>query len=255
MPEIDIAGVSTHYEEHGEGEPLVLLHGGMSDSTSWAMQVPALAAAYRVLAPDRRGHGRSGDTDAPYSYEDMATETVAFLEQVVGGPAHLVGWSDGGNVALLVAAQRPDLVRRQVAIGANFHHEGLMDVADMGVDPDAPEVAMFKGLHDAVSPGGAEHWPSFFRRSMQMWREGPTMTVDDLAAIDVPTLVLVGDDEPITLEHTCALYESLPASQLAVVPGTSHLLLLEKPDVANQLILGFLAETEPPATMFPVRRA
>jgi pimeloyl-ACP methyl ester carboxylesterase len=255
VPTVEIDGVTTYYEEQGQGDPLVLLHGGMSDSSSWGMQVPAFAAAYRVFAPDRRGHGRTSDTDAPYTYEDMATETIAFLEQVVSGPAHLVGWSDGGNIALLVAAQRPDLVRRQVVVGANFHHEGLMDVADMGGDPDAPEVAMFKGMHDALSPGGPDHWPSFFRRSMQMWREGPTMTVGDLAGIDVPTLVLVGDDEPITLDHTCALYEALPASQLAIVPGTSHLLLLEKPDAGNKLILDFLAETEPPATMFPIRRA
>jgi pimeloyl-ACP methyl ester carboxylesterase len=255
MAEVEIAGVTTHYEEQGEGVPLVLLHGGMSDSTSWGMQLPALAAAYHVYAPDRRGHGRSGDTDEAYTYEAMATETIAFLDQVVGGPAHLVGWSDGGNVALLVAAQRADLVRRQVVIGANFHHEGLMDVADMGDDPDAPSVAMFKGMHDAVSPGGPDHWPSFLRRSMQMWREGPTMTVEDLGRIDVPTLVLVGDDEPIYLEHTCALYEALPVSQLAVVPGTSHALPFEKPDAANRLMLDFLAETDPPATMLPVRRA
>jgi pimeloyl-ACP methyl ester carboxylesterase len=255
MTTVEIEGVSAYYEEQGHGDPLVLLHGGLSSSAEWGMQLPALAAAYHVFAPDRRGHGRSSDTDAPYTYEDMAAETIAFLEQVVGGPAHLVGWSDGGNVVLLVAAQRPDLVRRQVVVGANFHHEGLMDAADMGDDPEAPEVAIFKSLHDAVSPGGSGHWASFFLRSMQLWRDGPTMTVADLARIVVPTLVLVGDDEPITLEHTCALYEALPDSQLAVVAGASHLLLLEKADTANKLILDFLAETGPPATMVPIRRA
>jgi pimeloyl-ACP methyl ester carboxylesterase len=208
-----------------------------------------------VYAPDRRGHGRSADNDEPYSYEAMATETIAFLEQVVGGAAHLVGWSDGGNVALLVSAQRPDLVRRQVVIGSNFHHTGLLDAFDLGEDPDAPDVAMFKAMQDALSPGGPEHWPSFFHRSARMWREGPTMTVDDLAKIDVPTLVLAGDDEVIHLAHTCALYEALPESQLAIVPGTSHLLTMEKPDVVNAIILGFLAETERPTTLIPVRRA
>jgi pimeloyl-ACP methyl ester carboxylesterase len=208
-----------------------------------------------VLAPDRRGHGRSSDTDAPYSYEDMATETITFLEQVVGGPAHLVGWSDGGNVALLIAAQRPDLVRRQVLMGSNFHHDGLLDAFDLGEDPDAPDVAMFRTMHDAVSPGGPDHWPSFFHRSARMWREGPTMTVEDLARIEVPTLVLAGDDEVIKLDHTCALYESLPVSQLAIVPGTSHALGFEKPDIVNKIILDYLAETEPPTTIIPVRRA
>ena len=255
MPEVEIAGVATHYEEQGEGDPLVLLHGGMSDSSAWAMQLPALAAAYHVYTPDRRGHGRSADNDEPYSYEDMAAQTVAFLDQVVGGAAHLVGWSDGGNVALLVAAQRPDLVRRQVVMGSNFHHEGLLDAFDLGDDPEAPDVAMFKAMHDAVSPGGTDHWASFFHRSARMWREGPTMTVADLARIDVPTLVLAGDDEVIHLAHTCALYESLPASQLAIVPGTSHALGLEKPETVNRIVLDFLTETEPPTTIIPVRRA
>jgi pimeloyl-ACP methyl ester carboxylesterase len=255
MATIDIDGVSTHYDEEGEGDPLVLLHGGLSDSSAWGMQTPAFTASYRVFAPDRRGHGRTHDTDAAYTYEAMAAETITFLEQVVGGSAHLVGWSDGGDVALLVAAARPDLVRRMVVIGANFHHDGLMHSAGLGEDPDSSDLDLFRSMHDALTPGGPEHWPVFFRRTAQLWREGPTMTVEDLAAIDVPTLVLAGDDDAIRFDHTCSLYEALPASQLAIVPGASHFVLMEKPELANRLVLDFLAETEPPATLFPLRRA
>ena len=88
------------YSVEGDGDPVVLLHGGMSDSTGWGMQTPALAER-TVFLTDRRGHGRTPDTDAPFSYDDMADETIEFLEQVVGGPARLVGWSDGGIVALV----------------------------------------------------------------------------------------------------------------------------------------------------------
>src|SRR4051812_30153948 len=105
------------YEVMGEGDPVVLLHGGLSDGTAWGLQLPALAEHHRVFVPDRRGHGKSPDTDAPFHYEDMAAETIGFLDAIVGGPAHLVGWSDGGIVALFVARDRPDLVRRQVLIG------------------------------------------------------------------------------------------------------------------------------------------
>jgi pimeloyl-ACP methyl ester carboxylesterase len=255
MATVDIGGVTTHYEEQGEGDPLVLLHGGMSDSSAWGMQLPALSATYHVYAPDRRGHGRTYDNEEPYTYEAAATETIAFLEQVVGGPAHLVGWSDGGNVALLVSVQRPDLVRRQVVIGANFHFEGLVEGFGLGDDPDAPDVAIFRGAHEAASPDGPEHWPVFFHKSARMWREGPTMTAGDVARVEAPTLVLAGDDEMITLEHICAMYEALPAGQLAIVPGTSHVLLLEKADLVNRLLLEFLAETAPPSTLMPIRRA
>jgi pimeloyl-ACP methyl ester carboxylesterase len=89
---------------------------------------------------------------------------------------------------------------------------------------------------------------------MKLWREQPTLTVDDVAKVTVPTLVLAGDDEAIRLEHTAAMYEALPEAQLGIVPGTSHVLTLEKPDLVNRLIVEFLAETGPPVTMMPIRR-
>jgi pimeloyl-ACP methyl ester carboxylesterase len=98
------------------------------------------------------------------------------------------------------------------------------------------------------------HWPVFFRKSMKMWREQPTLTVEDVARIHLPTLVLAGDDEAIRLDHTAAMYEALPEGQLAIVPGTSHVLTLEKPDLVNRLLLEFLAETGSPVTMVPIRR-
>src|SRR5437764_12591367 len=105
---VQLGEVNTWYEDSGAGEPVVLLHGGMSDSTAWGMQTPTFAESYRVFCPDRRGHGKTPDVDGPLRYEDMAADTVAFLETVIGGPAHLVGWSDGGNVALIVSRRRPD---------------------------------------------------------------------------------------------------------------------------------------------------
>lgn len=244
-----------HYEVHGEdgSPPVVLLHGGMSDGTAWMPQVPALAARHRVFVPDRRGHGKTPDTDAPFSYHAMANETIEFLSTVVGGQAALVGWSDGGIVALVVAMQRPDLVRRQVLIGANFHHSGLVDSFDPGDDPDAADVAVFRSLYEASAVDPA-HWPEFFHKTVRLWREQPELTVDDVAAVTTPTLVLAGDDEVVHLSHTVALYEALPDAELAIVPGTSHLLTVEKPDLVNRLLVEFLDETEPPTTLMPVRR-
>jgi pimeloyl-ACP methyl ester carboxylesterase len=251
---VQLGEVKTWYEADGHGDPVVLLHGGMSDSTAWGMQLPAFAATYRVFSPDRRGHGKTPDVEGPLAYDDMAADTVSFLETVVGGPAHLIGWSDGGIVALLVALRRPDLVRRQVVIGANFHHDGLLDAFHLGDDPDADDVSLFKGMYEANAVEPAK-WPVFFRKSERMWREEPTMTIDEIRGIEAPTLVMVGDDDAIEYDHTIALFEALPAGQLAVVPGTSHVLNLEKPALVNQLVLDFLAETDPPGTFMPFRRA
>src|SRR3954454_13047340 len=106
---VDINGVNTWYDEVGSGEPLILLHGGLCTNETWGSQMPTLAEHFRVLAPERRGHGHTADVEGPLNYTAMATDTIGFLDNVVGGPACLVGWSDGAIVGLLVAQERPDL--------------------------------------------------------------------------------------------------------------------------------------------------
>ena len=253
----DVEGIHTWYDEHGDGDPLVLLHGGMCTNETWAAQVPAFAERFRVLAPERRGHGHTGDVDGPLHYADMASDTIGFLEQVVAGPAHLVGWSDGGIIGLLVALRCPDLVRKLVVIGTNYDTAGLAPgVDDMlaAMDPVGEEVAMFRDAHGAHSPDGAEHWPVFFSKFIAMARSEPHIDVAELAAIAAPTLVVVGDDDMVSLEHSVALYRAIPGAELAVIPGTSHAAMLEKPALCNQIVLDFL-EHEPVSTMLPLRRA
>jgi pimeloyl-ACP methyl ester carboxylesterase len=175
------------------------------------------------------------------------------LETVVGGRAHLVGWSDGGIIALLAAQRRPDLVGRMVIIGANYHFNGIRE---MGSDGEPPEV--FQSLAAAYaerSPDGPEHFEAVAQKSLTLFRSEPTMTLEDLAGIAAPTLVISGDDDLPTLEHTVSLYEALPAGQLAVLPAASHAVVLEKPALVATLILEFLAQQLPPRTLMPNRRA
>ncbi|MET9777593.1 alpha/beta hydrolase [Streptomyces sp. NPDC006367] len=253
----DLPGVRTWYETEGAGDPLVLLHGGFCTNDTWGPLRPALAAEYRLLLPERRAHGHTPDVEGPLTYRDMADDTVAFLETVVKGPAHLVGWSDGGVVALLVAAARPDLVRKAVLIGTTFR-PAAESFAEPGVldamTPDGPGLAFFRELYEAVAPDGADHWPVAAAKVIDMWRTQPTLTEEDLARVQAPTLVLVGDDDLMTLEHTSTLYRAVPDSRLAVVPGASHLVPLEKPDLVGRLVLEHLGQ-DAVETMMPVRRA
>lgn len=247
---VQIGDVRTWYDERGEGEPLVLLHGGMVDSRSFAANVDALAAGFRVFMPERRGHGHTPDVDGPISYDLMAEDTVGFLETVVGGPAHLVGHSDGANVALLTALRRPDLVKRLVSISGNFHHDGLIP----GV-LDAEQAAEFLAeAYGEVSPDGIDHLNVVAAKLDRMWAEEPTLTTEDLGRIATPVLVMAGDDDAITLEHTGSMFRGLPNSELAIVPGTSHVLVVEKPELCNSLIVDFLGR-DPVPTIMPIRRA
>jgi pimeloyl-ACP methyl ester carboxylesterase len=256
---VDVAGLKTWYDAAGDGNPLVLLHGGLVTNDTWSAQWPVFSERFRVFAPERRGHGHTPDVEGPLRYGDMATDTIKFLETVVNEPAHLVGWSDGGIVGLLVAVARPDLVRKLVAISANFKpaaEAGVPEAHAMSeVSPDDPSMEMFRSLHAASSPDGPEHWPVFLKKFFEMVASSePDITSAELATITAPTLVVAADDDMVTLEHTVELYRAVANSELAVLPGTSHALVFEKPDLLNRIVLDFL-ENDPAATMMPFRRA
>ena len=247
---VNAGGVRTYYEVYGEGEPLVLLHGGLATAESWAMQVPALAERYRVYVPERRGHGRTPDVEGPITYEMMAADTAAFLDAAGTGAAHLVGWSDGAVVGMLVALRRPKLVRKLVVIGQYFNADGevpefraMIDYWDSNLPEELHEV------YDRVSPDGPEHFPVVLEKMMRMWREEPDIALLELAGVRAPALVMQGDDDIVKVEHSAAVSATLPDAQLAVIPGTSHMAPLEKPDLVNRLILGFLSDHRPEKMM------
>jgi pimeloyl-ACP methyl ester carboxylesterase len=253
---IELPDVKTWYEVEGQGDPVLLLHGGFCTNETWGQQRTDFAANHRVYLAERRAHGHTPDVEGPLSYHDMANDTIDFLTSVVGGPAHLVGWSDGGIVALLVAIARPDLVRKIAVTGANFKPAPQIGMAEMldHLSADAPDMAMFRAMYEAASPDGPEHWPIVVGKLAEMYRTEPDIPIEDLGRISAPTLVLVGDDDVVALEHTIELYRAIPNSELAVVPGTSHAHFMEKPSLVNRLVLDFL-DNDPVPTMLPVRRA
>jgi pimeloyl-ACP methyl ester carboxylesterase len=249
---VEVGGVRTWYAEHGAGDPAVLLHPGGAgvDARAWGPNIEAIASRFRVLTPERRGHGRTPDTDGPLSFELMAQDTIAFLETVVGGPAHLVGCSDGAIVALLVALQRPDLVRRLVCVAGVYHRDGWAPgVLDAGDGP--PE--FLARLYAELSPDGRDHYQVMVAKLAAMHAHGPTLTALDLTAIQSRSLVMLGDDDEVMLEHAVELYRAITDAELAVIPGTSHGLLVEKPALCNAIILDFLTN-DPVPTLAPVRR-
>ena len=149
-------GVKTYYEVHGEGEPLLLLHGGAVPAIeSFALQTPELAKHFKVILPERRGHGRTADVDGPITYDLMAQDTIAFMEALAIKSAHLVGWSDGANVGMLVAISRPDLVKKLVSISGNFHVDGLTQQFKTFVERVTPDPLLSRGVVQGNQPG----WP------------------------------------------------------------------------------------------------
>lgn len=251
MPITELDGVSMWYDAQGRGDPVVFLHPGGAgvDSRALTPQVEALQAAYRVYTPEQRGHGRTPDVEGPASFAAMATDTIGFIDTVIGAPVHLLGCSDGATLALTVALRRPDLVRKLVLATGVAHHDGWADGVLDGEPPD-----FLRQSYAELSPDGPDHYPVVVDKLAAMHAHEPAFGPDDLAGLGCRTLVMVADDDEVRLEHAVEIYRSLPDAELAVVPGTSHGLLVEKPDLCNLLITEFLGN-DPIQTLAPIRRA
>lgn len=241
---IDIRGVRTWWDVHGEGAPLVLLHPGGADSRSWDDNLPALAASFKVYRFDRRGQGRSDDPGGPITFDDLADDIAAFIETVIGAPAHLVGHSIGAPLGLLVAQCRPDLVRRLICSEGVYHHTGWLPGV---LDPLPPDAYDYLGeLHAEVSPDGPDHWGHLWPRLDAEHHRAPTLTEGDLAAISTPTLLMFADNETeVSTDHAHSWHRAMPCAQLAVVPNSTHGLPLDRPALFTLMVTEFLNEDAP----------
>jgi pimeloyl-ACP methyl ester carboxylesterase len=251
MPVAELPGISMWYDERGQGDPCVLLHPGGAgiDSRALAPTLDGLTPTFRCYTPEQRAHGRTPDADGPVSYELMAGDTIAFIQRVVGQPVHLMGCSDGAVVALEVVRRRPDLVRRLVFAAGVFHHEGW----EKGVlDGEPPE--FLRQAYGELSPDGTGHYDVVVAKLAAMHAAEPALSQADLGKIAVRTLIIVGDDDEVRFEHAITMYRSMPDAELAVIPGTSHGLLVEKPALCNLVITEFLTK-DPVQTFAPIRRA
>lgn len=252
MATVDANGVHHHYEEQGDGAPVLLLHGGLESSESWGAQTPALAERYRVVLIDRRGHGRTPDVDGPITYELMRDDTIACIEALEVEGTHLVGWSDGGIVALMVAIDRPDLVGRIVTIGANASADAYTTETRATLGTGSPLVDLMRADYETTTPDGADHWPIVLDKIQHLWWEAPLEFTDQLGRINALTLVLAGDDDCIEPAHSVEMFQRIPKGRLGIIPGGSHAVPLEQPDLVNRMILDFLDGPERPAELMPL---
>ena len=244
---LPIGKANLFYEIRGEGEPLLLLHGGFGTNEDFTNQTPEFAKRFRVVAFERPGHGHSPDIHEVFSFDTMAAETIELVEKLHLAPVSLVGWSDGAVIAFLAAISRPDLVRRIVSVGGLFNTDSLApkDVAWLrGATPESFRKAEPSVVerYDRLSPDGSDHFPVVFRKTIRMWLNEPNISKEDLAKIVVPTLIMAGDRDATVHEHSLELFRSIKNAELCIVPGASHFLLSEKPEMANRVILDFLRQ-------------
>ena len=256
---VPVNGLDMYYEIHGDGSPLVLLHGAMGTIDScFANLLPALAAARQVVAVELQGHGHTADVDRPLSYQQMAADTAVLLEALGIGTADLVGYSMGGAVALELAMRHPALVRRVVyAGGTSYRRDGLypemLEEPESAADDLTGSVWHKAYLRVAPDPS---RWPDLVAKNFELDRTFAGWPDEDIQAVTPPVLLIIGDSDIVRPEHMMKMFRllgggvigdiaGLPASQLAVLPGTSHVGLLDRVDWLQSMILEFLGSPEP----------
>jgi len=223
--------IEMYVEIEGEGPDLVLLHGGGGTVDDLAGLRSALRPGRRLIVPEQRAHGRTPDV-GKLSYAQMAADTAALLDGLGVRGADLVGWSDGGIIAMMIGRDRSDLVSHVVAIGANVDSAGAPD----------PMPQQSTAWFAAATTADLDFQMSDEAKAklLAMWGAGPEITVADLGHVTPPVLLISGDRDLVTLEHTVAMFHAMPNAQLAVIPGADHHVPQAMPEAVAAVVASFL---------------
>ncbi|MEO8669146.1 MAG: alpha/beta hydrolase [Bauldia sp.] len=233
-----VNGIKIWYAVFGEGEPVLLVHGGLANADYWGNQVPVLAKQYQVIVMDSRGHGRSTRDAAPYGYDLMASDVIALLDYLKIPKVALVGWSDGGIIGLDIAMKHPERLSKLFAFAANSDPSGVADIASSPVF--TAYIARAEKEYEKLSATPTEY-QSFLDQIGKMWASQPNWTADDLKKIAVPTWIVDADhDEAIKRENTEFMAAQIPNAGLLLQPEVSHFSFIQDPEQFTADVLHFL---------------
>ena len=222
--------IKLHYVERGSGEPLVLLHGNGEDGTYFEHQLAYFSASRRVIAPDTRGHGGSPRGTAPFTLRQFADDLHSFLLQQGIEKAHILGFSDGGNIALLFALRYPEMVDKLILNGANLFPAGVKLSVQIPI-----ELGYFAAkLMKPFSPQAKAK-----AELLGLMVNEPHVSLDDLQTVTAETLVIAGTHDMIRDSHTKLIAENLPNAKLVLVEG-DHFIAQKNPEAFNEAVLEFL---------------
>lgn len=237
----EVNGISMYYATYGEGDPVLLIHGGLGQSGVWGFLVPELMDDHKVIIADTRGHGRSTIDDRPLDFKLLAADYLALLDTIGIEKTALVGWSDGGIIGLELAQTHPERLTKVYALGSNASPAGSSDAGD-GSDIYATFGKQAYAAYQALSPT-PDAWKNFAGRVVGMWKSEPNYTDADLASITVPVTIAAGDREEAILDsHTRYMAATIPGAKLVMLKDTSHFALVQDPETFAETVKLFLAE-------------
>jgi pimeloyl-ACP methyl ester carboxylesterase len=254
-----VNGLEMYYEIHGakqdNGLPLILLHGAFSSiEPDFAQMLPIFTRTRQVIAVEQQAHGHTADIDRPLRTEHMAEDTVLLLRHLGIEKADFFGYSMGSDVAMKLAYHHPEMVRKLVLAGGVAYnldglHPGMMEGLD-NMPPDALDGTPWKEAYDNVAPR-PEDWSRFVAKKTEMDRNYQPWTQEQVQSFKTPMLIMVGDSDIVQPEHVIDMFRlvgggvvgdlvGLPASQLAILPGTTHVTLVYRADWVTSMTIEFL---------------
>jgi pimeloyl-ACP methyl ester carboxylesterase len=258
MAYAQVGDLNMYYDVHGQGRPLVLLHGAYQTADTMGPLVPGLAESRRVVVPEMQAHGRTADIDRPITYEQMADDTSRLMRELGFDDADIVGYSMGGAIGLQIAVRHPELVRKLVIISSGFASDSAHPEALEMFPSISPE--MFAGSpieqeYKRIAPN-PDDFPNLVWKLKDLDTTEFSWPEEDIRAIAAPTMIVVGDSDAVTLEHVVKLFRlrgggvmgdlsGLPDARLAVLPATTHYIppgsgILDRSDWLLAMIPPFL---------------
>jgi len=261
---VQAGDINIYFKWFGAGEPVLLMHGGFTVLEGWVAQIPYLSRGNTLIAMDSRGHGRTTLGTAGLTYGQMGRDAAALLDILHVGPVTVVGSSDGGNAALGLAVERPDLVKGLVLMGASLNLENCIAdkraATERFLSPWSLELMGLMSIRQIINPE-RDSRKRFMGQMRKMWTEPSDVRLEDLSAVDAPTLIIAGDDDeflalpgdPLAVFEE--LRDSMPGAQMTVIPHGSHGLNIEQAPTINKLIRDFISEpygeVAPPVVPLP----
>ena len=250
-----VNGLEMYYEIYGSGPPLVLLHGNLSTiATSFGKVIPTLAKARRVIAVEQQGHGHTADIDRPFSIGQWADDTMTLLRHLGIERADFFGYSSGGGVALEIALRTPEMVRKFVfAGGTSYSRDGFypeMSVGSEEMKPEDLDGTPFQQAYTSIAPH-PENWHRLVAKVVAMDQATDGWLSETIAALKPPALLIIGDSDIVRPEHVVEMFRllgggvpgdivGLPRSQLAILPGTTHVMIPDRAEWLASMVLAFL---------------
>jgi pimeloyl-ACP methyl ester carboxylesterase len=222
--------ITHHYIEKGKGFPLILLHGNGEDNTYFEHQIEPFARHFHVFAIDTRGHGKTPRGDAPFTIRQFADDLLAFMNEHSIAKAHILGFSDGGNIAMVFALTHPERVEKLILNGANLDASGVKRAVQIPIEIGY-RIARLFAKRNPKARLNAE--------MLGLMVNDPNVKPDELSQIQCPTLVIAGNNDMIKDAHTRLIAKSITNAELAIIP-CNHFIANKNPDTFNETVLRFL---------------